>query len=75
MRELEEQQTKRHVSPYNVMLTQLGIGDIDATLECLERALEERAGALWLTAVESRFDGIRADRRFRDLLMRYGLEA
>jgi serine/threonine protein kinase len=75
LRELEEQQTKRHVSPYNVMLTQLGLGDIDATLECLGRALEERSGALWLAPVEPRFDGIRADRGFRDLLTRYGLEA
>ena len=75
LRELEEQQARRHVSAYNLMLTQLGIGDLDATLECLEHALEERAGTLWLTPVEPRFDGIRADRRFRDLLLRYGLEA
>ena len=75
LRELEEQQHKRHVSAYNIMLTQLGLGEIDAALECLERALEERAGALWLTPVEPRFDGIRGDRRFRDLVMRYGLEA
>ena len=57
------------------MLTQIGLGDIEAALACLERALEERAGALWHASLEPRFDGIRNDRRFRDLVKRYGLEA
>ena len=69
LRELEEQH-KRHVSAYNVMLTNLGLGETDAALQWLERA-----GALWLTPVEPRFDTIRGDRRFRDLVARYGLEA
>jgi serine/threonine-protein kinase len=72
--EVEEQQQKRYVSPYNVMLVRLGLGDIEGALHWLERALDDRSSGLWLTPVEPRFDGIRTDARFRALVTRYGLE-
>ena len=75
LQEMEQQAHKRYVSPFNFMLIHLGLGDTEGALQWLERALEDRAGALWHTPVEPRFDHIRADRRFRDLVMRYGLEA
>jgi serine/threonine protein kinase len=74
LRELEDQERKRYVSPYNVMAVRLGLGDTDVALECLERALVDRSSWLWFTPVEPRFDGIREDRRFRELVARYGLE-
>jgi serine/threonine protein kinase len=73
--EVEDLQRTRYVSPYNVMLVRLGLGDTEATLQWLERALEDRSSGLWLTPVEPRFDGIRKDHRFRELVTRYGLEA
>jgi len=57
------------------MLIHLGLGDTDAALQPLERALEDRSSLLWLTPVEPRFDRIREDPRFRELVSRYGLEA
>ena len=75
LREMEGLEKKRYVSPYNVMLIHLGLGDADAALKWLERALEDRSGLLWLTPVEPRFDRIREDPRFRELVSRYGLEA
>ncbi len=57
------------------MLIHLGLGDTDAALQWLERALEDRSSLLWLTPVEPRFDRIREDPRFRELVSRYGLEA
>jgi len=73
--EVEGLQSKRYVSPYNVMLVRLGLGDTEAALQWLERALDDRSSGLWLTPVEPRFDGIRRDVRFREFVGRYGLEA
>ena len=73
--DLDEQQRERYISPYNVMLVHLGLGDIEATLQWLERALEDRGSALWHTPVEPRLDAIRGDARFRELVARYGLDA
>ena len=72
---MEGLEKKRYVSPFNVMLIHLGLGDTDATLQWLERALEDRSSLLWLTPVEPRFDRIRDEPRFAPLVARYGLEA
>ena len=42
--ELEARSADRYVSPYNVMLVHLGLGETDLALTWLERALEERTG-------------------------------
>jgi len=73
--ELETRARERYVSPYNIMLVHLGLGDRAQTLEFLERALEDRTAWLWYTPLEPRFDGIRDDARFRELVARYGLSA
>lgn len=75
LREIEEQQRERYISAYNVMLVHLGLGDTDAALQWLERALEERSGALWFASMEPRLDPIRDDPRYRELVTRYGLES
>ncbi|HUP62990.1 MAG TPA: protein kinase [Thermoanaerobaculia bacterium] len=75
LQELEEHQRERYVSPYNVMLVHLGLGNTDTAFEWLERALEERSAALWHAPVEPRLDPIRHDPRYRDLVTRYGLES
>jgi serine/threonine protein kinase len=73
--EVEQLSRDRYISPYNVMLIHLGLGEVDAALRSLEEALEDRASWLWHSPLEPRFDGIRNDARFRELLARYGLEA
>lgn len=75
LQELEAQQRERYISAYNVMLVHLGLDDVDAALQWLELALEERASPLWFAPIEPRLDGIRHDPRYRDLVARYGLEA
>ncbi len=75
LRDVEEQERVRYVSPYNVMLIHLGLGNTDAALHWLERSLEDRSSGLWHTPLEPRFDVIRDDPRFRDLVTRFGLEA
>jgi serine/threonine protein kinase len=73
LHDLEERSRERYVSPYNIMLIHLGLGEIDLVLEWLERALEDRTGNLWHTAIEPRFDSIRELPSFRELLVRHGL--
>ena len=73
--EVEQLSRDRYVSPYNVMLIHLGLGDVDAALHSLEAAIEDRASWLWHTPLEARFDRVRNDPRFRELVARRGLEA
>lgn len=71
--ELEELAKERYVSPYNLMLVQLGLGERELAIESFERALEDRTAWLWHTPVEPRFDPIRNDPRFRQLAEKFGL--
>lgn len=75
LHELEDRSRERYVSPYNVMLVHLGLGETELALEWLERALEDHTAYLWHTPVEARFDRIRDEARFQELVARYGLEA
>ncbi len=73
--EMEKLSRERYVSPYNIMLVHLGLGETDLAIEWLERALEDRTAWLWSTPVEPRFDRLRDEPRFRELVERYGLDA
>lgn len=71
--ELQETAKRRYVSPYDVATIYAGLGEKEQALAWLEKASEDRSGwlALWLK-VDPKFDGLRADERFRDLLRRIG---
>jgi tetratricopeptide (TPR) repeat protein len=73
--ELTERSRDRHVSPLNVMLIHLGLGAHDEALTWLDRALDERNGLMWMTPVEPRFDPLRGDSRFREMVGRRGLKS
>lgn len=72
--EAEESLTKlqsieqQFISAYSFVLIYLGLGDLDKTFECLEKAFEERSGFLPFLKVEPMFDAVRFDLRFQDLL-------
>jgi hypothetical protein len=51
----------------------LGLGDTDATFTWLERAVQTRASALLYLAVDPRYDPVRSDPRFADLVRRIDL--
>jgi TolB-like protein/DNA-binding winged helix-turn-helix (wHTH) protein/Tfp pilus assembly protein PilF len=62
---------KKHpgdLDAYNVALIYDGLGDIDRTMEWLERAYRERSPQLPGLRIETWSDGLRADPRFQDLL-------
>jgi len=73
---IEDLQSAKHryVSPYDVATIYAGLEEKDEAMAWLEKAYEDRSGwlALWLK-VDPKFDGLRADSRFQELLQRVGL--
>jgi len=56
-----------------IALVYTGLGDKDKAFEWLENAYNERNHWLIWIKVEPRFDSLRSDPRFTDLLRRIGL--
>jgi DNA-binding winged helix-turn-helix (wHTH) protein/TolB-like protein/cytochrome c-type biogenesis protein CcmH/NrfG len=71
--ELKRLSHERYVSPFFIALIHLGLDENDQAFEWLEQAYRERA--CWLIGLRNdpRFDHLRADPRFTDLLRRVGL--
>jgi len=73
LRELTDQSSRRFVSSYSLAAIHVGLGERDAALELLEKALRERdRGMAWIK-VAPRLDPLRADPRFTDILRRMKL--
>jgi len=71
--ELQQSPGQRQVSPFHLALVHIGLGENDSAIELLNKAYDERAERLvWLRA-DPRFDPLRLDPRFKDLLTRIGL--
>lgn len=63
----------KYVSPYDVATVYAGLGDNEQTLAWLEKAYEDRSGWMaWWLKVDPKFDGVRADPKFRQILRRVG---
>jgi serine/threonine-protein kinase len=62
-----------YVDPLTVATIYIGLGDADRAFEWLNRALEDRSETLLFLKVEPRFDSLRADPRFKNLVHRLGL--
>ena len=71
--DLKTRAKSRYISPLDIATVYLGLGDADATFEWLERAFQTRDGALVFLAVDPRYDAVRSDPRFGDLVRRIGL--
>jgi len=63
---------ERYVPPYNVAMIYNGLGERDETLAWLERAVEQRDPRMTSLKVEPKWNNLRADPRFQDLLRRVG---
>ncbi len=64
-----------HGSSYSIALIHAGLGEKDQALEWLANAYHEHSGGLVNLKAEPRFDDLRADPRFGELLRRMGLDA
>lgn len=75
LRDLEDASQQRHVSPYWMSLMHTGLGNYSQAFEWLERGVDGReVWMVWMKA-EPRFDPLRSDRRFDELLRRMGFRA
>jgi serine/threonine-protein kinase len=61
---------RAYASPIWSAVAHLGLGELDAAMEWLERAFEQRDGSLILAAASPEFDPLRGDPRFRALVER-----
>jgi tetratricopeptide (TPR) repeat protein len=71
--ELNESAKRRYVSLGCQAMVYAGLGDKDQALKWLQEAFDERAGWLVYLNVDPRYDGLRSDPRFKDLLRRMKL--
>ncbi len=71
--ELGEMSKQRYISPYLFAIIYVGLGDKDQTFAWLEKAFQDRSFWLIWLKVEPKFDAVRGDSRFQDLLRRIGL--
>ena len=72
LNELEKRSARHYVSPYNRSLLFLSLGEKDKAFEWLERAYDERAEWMIYLSVDPRFDSLRSEPKFRDILRRIG---
>ncbi len=73
--EMDDLGKRRYVSAYHMAVAHLGLGDTQQAWSWLDRALAERAAWMpdWLRN-DPRFDPLRSEPRFQELLKKMGLE-
>ncbi len=73
LRQLQEMAGQRFVSPYHLAYVYAGLGDDDAAIDCLERAYEERSGAIYGVGRSFLFTSLHQHPRFQALLRKMNL--
>jgi tetratricopeptide (TPR) repeat protein len=73
--ELEQVSRQKYVSPFDLAIARLGLGQTEKALALLDQAVEERSPRAAFLGVEPHFDGLRSDARFQRLMARIGLPA
>jgi TolB-like protein/tetratricopeptide (TPR) repeat protein len=63
----------RHLSTYHLALAHIGAGDHDAAFGALSQACSERDPLIANMGVDPRFEPLRSDERFEQLLLRMGI--
>jgi TolB-like protein/Flp pilus assembly protein TadD len=71
--EMRELSRRSYVSPLDIAMIHVGLGNRDEAIELLNHAYEERSPQLRNLKVDPWLDSLRADPRFQDLLKRKGL--
>lgn len=72
--ELEARADKDYVPPYHLAYVYAGLGDADGAVECLQRAVADRAGAVYGIRGSFLFASLHSHPGFRALLRRMKLE-
>jgi serine/threonine-protein kinase len=71
--EIIELSTRQYVSPFEIALIYVGLGENEEAFEWLERAYDDRSSWLAFLRIELVLDPLRDDPRFKDLLHRVNL--
>ena len=71
--DLKRMSKQRYVPPYNIAIVYAGLGEKQQALAWLEKAYQDRDVRLVFLKVEPKWDTLRVDERFRDLIGRVGL--
>ena len=70
--ELKKRSQKDYISSYQIALVELGLGRKDEAMKDLEAAFVERSTLLAYLKMDPRFDPLRTDPRFENLVSRIG---
>jgi Flp pilus assembly protein TadD len=70
---LRDLSRRRYVSSYNIAVVAAGLGQRDDALEWLQKAYQERSGALVYLDLDPRLYGLHSDERFLDIVRPMGL--
>ncbi|MET0625432.1 MAG: tetratricopeptide repeat protein [Pyrinomonadaceae bacterium] len=73
LEELRRLSRERYVPPSNMAIVHHGLGEREEALTWLEKAFEERDVLLTFVAVDRKWDALRSDQRFVNLLERMNL--
>jgi hypothetical protein len=73
LEELEGRSKHRYISPYLIAPVQIGLGERDQAVASLERGYTNRDQWMMFLKADPRWDDLRSDPRFQDLLRRVGL--
>jgi serine/threonine-protein kinase len=71
--ELNELSKRRYVLPYFIATIHTGLGNKDQAFAWFEKAYEDRHPGLVLISIDPKFDSLRSDPRYADLVRRIGL--
>jgi hypothetical protein len=71
--ELEALAETQYVAAYHLSHVYTGLGEQDAAIDCLERAFEQRSGAIYGVKGSYLFAGLREHPRFQALLRKMNL--
>jgi adenylate cyclase len=72
LEEFKEKARREYVSPYALAMAHMALGDLDGTFAWLERMYEERTPWLIFMNVHPRYDGLRSDPRWHELMRKIG---
>jgi tetratricopeptide (TPR) repeat protein len=72
-RELDELSKRRHVSPFDMAILSIGLGETDQAFDWLEQSFAQRERWMLQLKVAPVLDPLRSDPRFADLVSRVGV--
>ena len=72
---LKKLSLQRYVSPYSMGCVYLSLGETEKAFASLEQAYNQRAEWMTYLGVDPRFDSVRSDGRFQELLRKIGFPA